>query len=80
MLDVNSRIYEVTFAKSHARFELVDGRLVAVPLDWFPALQAGSIAERQAYAIEDDGAVAVWAGLGERVSVAGIMTMRAPPE
>lgn len=79
-MHVNSRIFEVTFTKSHARFDLVDGRLVAVPLDWFPALQAGSVAARRKYTIEDDGAVVVWPGLGERVSMAALITTRRPPE
>ena len=76
---VNARIDTVSFTRTHARFALIDGREVAVPLDWFPALEAAP-AWRESYAIEQDGTVAVWPELGERVSVAGIMTGRVPPQ
>jgi hypothetical protein len=77
---VDSRIYEVAVAKDGARFILADGRTIMVPLEWFPALAAGSPAAREHYAIEEDGAVAVWPDLGERVSVEGLMLARRPPE
>lgn len=77
---VDSRIYEVAIVKDRARFDLADGRTIVVPLEWFPALAAGSAAARAVYVIENDGTVAVWPDLGERVSVDGLMLARRPPE
>ena len=39
----------VTFTEEHAMIELADGRILGVPLDFFPLLKAATDEERQNY-------------------------------
>ncbi len=39
----------VRFTEEHAMIELADGRLIGVPLDFFPLLKAATDEERQNY-------------------------------
>ncbi len=40
---------QVRFTEEHAMIELADGRLIGVPLDFFPLLKAATDEERQNY-------------------------------
>ena len=78
---VNPRFFEVRFDDTRrALFDLVDGRSLAVPLEWFPLLAAAPKDAREDYEIEDDGRVINWPDLGERVSIDAVMLVRFPAE
>ena len=53
---------------------LTDGRVLGVPLAWFPRLMAASVAEREAVEVSPFGLH--WEALDEDVSVAGLIAGR----
>ena len=52
---------------------LVDGRTMIVPLDWFPRLWHGTPKERDHYEISGDGMHIHWPDLDEDLTVAGLL-------
>ncbi len=52
---------------------LRDGREVAVPLDWFPRLQAADAQARADWRLIGDGEGVHWPRIDEDVSVAGLL-------
>ncbi|MBV9468020.1 MAG: DUF2442 domain-containing protein [Abitibacteriaceae bacterium] len=52
---------------------LTDGRIISVPLIWFPILQEASAAQRTQYEIGAGGRGLHWPELDEDLSVAGLM-------
>jgi Protein of unknown function (DUF2442) len=55
------------------RVTLTDGRILAVPLVWFPALQDATLAQRRRYEIGGGGVSLHWPELDEDISIAGLM-------
>ncbi len=47
--DTRNEPQRVTFTDTHAMIDLADGRIIGVPLQFFPLLEAASDAERQNY-------------------------------
>ena len=60
----------VAFTASELVVTLVDGRKIAIPLDWYPRLQRASAAERANYEIMPMGVH--WPLIDEDLSVAGM--------
>jgi len=56
--------------------ELVDGRVISVPLAWYPRLWYGTLEERKRFEIIADGAIIHWPDLDEDLSVSGILAGR----
>ena len=56
--------------------ELVDGRVIQVPLLWYPRLWYGTPEERAHFEIIGDGTIIHWPDLDEDLSVAGIVAGR----
>ena len=52
---------------------LVDGRIVTVPLDWYPRLNHGTPAERNRWRLLGRGVGIHWPDLDEDISVDGIL-------
>jgi hypothetical protein len=55
---------------------LMDGRTVIVPLNWYPRLWHGSPEERDNYEIIGDGMYIHWPDLDEDLTVAGLLAGR----
>ena len=53
--------------------ELRDGRAVSVPLDWYPRLAEGSVAERRHWELIGPGVGVHWPDLDEDISVDGLL-------
>ena len=53
--------------------ELVDGRVVSVPLAWYPRLAEGSPAERRRWELLGPGIGVHWPALDEDISVEGLL-------
>ena len=64
----------VRFDEDQMWVELSDGRVLGVPLAWFPRLLAASVAEREAVVLSATGLH--WEALDEDVSVAGLLAGR----
>ena len=56
--------------------ELVDGRVISVPLAWYPRLWYGTPEERAHFEILGDGEILHWPELDEDLSVSGILAGR----
>lgn len=56
--------------------ELMDGRVISVPLAWYPRLWYGTAEERAHVEIIGDGEILHWPELDEDLSVRGILAGR----
>jgi len=56
--------------------ELVDGRVISVPLAWYPRLWYGTPEERAHFELIGDGTIIHWPDLDEDLSVAGLLAGR----
>ena len=53
--------------------ELHDGRIVSVPVEWYPRLAHGSMRERQQWELIGPGVGIHWPALDEDISVDGLL-------
>lgn len=53
--------------------DLVDGRTVSTPLEWFPSLRDATKAQRENWRLIGGGVGIHWEDLDEDVSVAGLL-------
>lgn len=63
----------VTFDEAMMHVALTDGRIVSVPLVWFPTLYRATPEQRRQYEIGGGGIGLHWPDLDEDLSVAGLM-------
>ncbi len=63
----------VEFDEAMMRVTFVDGRVLGVPLAWFPVLQAATPEQRARYEIGGGGYGIHWPDLDEDLSIAGLM-------
>lgn len=63
----------VAFDDEFLHVRLTDGRIISVPLAWFPVLRDGSPEQRARYEIGAGGRGLHWPDLDEDLSVAGLM-------
>ena len=63
----------VKFNKSMMEITFTDGRVLAIPLAWFPTLRAATAAQRMQYEIGGGGISLHWPDLDEDLSIAGLM-------
>ena len=72
--DLSAREIEVT--EDTLVVALMDGRVISVPLAWFPRLWYGTPEERKNFEIIGDGLYVHWAELDEDLSISGILAGR----
>ena len=63
----------VKFNKSMMQITFTDGRVLGVPLLWFPTLHVATPAQRMHYEIGGGGISLHWPELDEDLSIAGLM-------
>jgi hypothetical protein len=63
----------VKFNKTTMQVTFIDGRVLSVPLAWFPVLSAATPAQRARYEIGGGGISLHWPDLDEDLSIAGLM-------
>ena len=63
----------ITFDEAMMHVALADGRIVSVPLIWFPVLHRATAEQRRQYEIGGGGIGLHWPELDEDLSVAGLM-------
>lgn len=63
----------VKFNKTTMQVTFTDGRVLGVPLLWFPRLHSATAAERMQYEIGGGGISLHWPELDEDLSIAGLM-------
>jgi hypothetical protein len=63
----------VRFDTEMMHVDLTDGRIISVPLAWFPALKSAKPKVRANVEIGGGGIALHWPGLDEDLSIAGLM-------
>jgi hypothetical protein len=64
---------QVTIDATYIHVRLKDGRIISVPIQWFPRLRNATEAQRQAVEIWSQGSSLHWSALDEDLSVAGFL-------
>jgi hypothetical protein len=70
---MSKRIMGVNLNDDYLRLELEDGRVLSVPIAWYPRLVHGTEAERQNFQISGAGFGIHWPELDEDIGVAGLL-------
>jgi hypothetical protein len=70
---VSARAVEVRVTEEHVVVTLADGRVLSVPLAWFPRLFNASPRERERFELLGDGEGIHWPLIDEDLSVAGLL-------
>lgn len=70
---LNALALDVRFDDDMMHVRLVDGREIAAPLEWFPALRGASDAQREKWRLIGNGVGIHWDELDEDLSVAGLL-------
>ena len=73
---MNTSAKSLRFDEQTMWVELADGRVLGVPLEWFPRLLHATPAQRQSYRISPSGKGLHWEALDEDISVAGLLAGR----
>ncbi|MCH8275586.1 MAG: DUF2442 domain-containing protein [Armatimonadetes bacterium] len=63
----------VAFSDAQMHVTLTDGRVISVPLDWFPSLRDASAAQRGNWRLIGEGVGIHWEDVDEDVSVAALL-------
>jgi len=64
---------EVSFDEHMMHIQLTDGRVLSVPIVWFPTLHQAKPAQRRKVKIGGGGIALHWPDLDEDLSIAGLM-------
>lgn len=63
----------VSFTDSYLVVDLIDGRRISVPLEWFPRLAGATREQLENFEILADGKGIHWPEIDEDLSVAGLL-------
>lgn len=72
-LSADERVAGVAFDAERLIVDLMDGRTIAVPLAWFPRLQAATLDQRGRWEVAGAGYGIHWPELDEDLSVEGLL-------
>ena len=75
-----ARVHSLRFEEDALVVQLVDGRVVSVPLTWYPRLYHGKPSERNNYRLIGSGLGIHWPDLEEDISVSGLLLGRPSEE
>ena|SRR5712691_10522110 len=71
-----ARAQRVSVTEHSLVVDLVDGRIISVPLAWYPRLAHGTPAERSHWRLIGEGEGVHWPDLDEDISVEGLLAGR----
>ena len=69
----NALAKDVKFVDDMMQVHLMDGRIISVPVIWFPLLHEASAEQREKYEIGAGGASLHWEEIDEDISVLGLL-------
>ncbi len=70
---INALAKSVRFVNDMMEVTLTDGRIVSVPIIWFPLLRAATSEQRKKYEIGGGGVSLHWEEIDEDLSVASLL-------
>lgn len=76
MPKLSTRVLDVNFDADEIWFKLEDGRMLGVPLVWFPRLDKATTEQRSRWELIPGGDAIHWPDLDEDLSVSGLMGLR----
>ena len=76
VLEAEPAAAQIAFDEQRMKVELVDGRAIVVPLDWYPRLLHASPAERQNWQLLGEGYAIEWPELDEHIGIEGLLAGR----
>ena len=74
------RVKDVKVTSAMLTVELHDGRLISVPVEWYPRLARGTLKQRNQWEPCGAGHGIHWPDLDEDLSVAGLLAGNPSPE
>jgi len=75
-LETEPIINQVTVTEKKLIVELTDGRILSVPISWYPRLVYANQTERQKWEIIGNGYGIEWIDLDEHISIEGLLAGR----
>jgi len=69
------QIKKIWFSDNKIFAEYIDGRVIGVPVSWYPNLSKGSSEQWQDYEIWADGQYIHWPSLDEDISAEGLLSL-----
>jgi len=72
-VSTDARVKEVSVTEERITFELMDGRMISVPLAWSWRLSDATPAQRNRFEIIGDGHGVHWPEVDEDISVEGML-------
>jgi hypothetical protein len=76
VLETEPTVMQVTITNEKLMVELADGRIIVVPLEWYPRLMYGTPEERQNWQLLGDGYAIEWPDLDEHIGIEGLLAGR----
>ena len=70
----------VEMTDENMSIQLADGRIITVPLEWYPRLAHATQAERENYELLGHGSAIGWPDLDEHLSIESILAGRSSGE
>ncbi len=80
MLEIEPIALAVRVTDERLIVDLVDGRSIVVPLEWYPRLTYGTSAEKQNWQLLGDGYAIEWPDLDEHIGIEGLLAGRRSSE
>ena len=75
-LETDPEAGSVTVTDETLTVDLVDGRSVVIPLDWYPRLLHGTRPERRNWRLLGNGYAIEWPDLDEHIDIEGLLAGR----
>lgn len=79
-IDTLPRITDVEIDRELLVVHLDDGRILSVPLSWYPRLEHASVAERSNWQLFADGEAIEWPDVDEHIGIDGLIAGRRSQE
>ncbi len=76
-IDIQPRVSNIEFSDNMLSVRLVDGRILLVPLEWYPRLLVASETERKDWRVFEDGDgrdIVFWEELDELIPAIALLT------
>lgn len=75
-LERQPKVVRVEIETNHLNAYLSDGRILSVPLAWYPRLELGTPEERERYELSGSGHGIHWPDLDEDISIENLLAGR----